>query len=39
MNLGEVIRRLSLERNLSQAELEERIGKTHYLISAIDRGF
>lgn len=38
MNLGEVIRRLRLERNLSQAELGERIGKTHYLISAIERG-
>lgn len=38
MKLGEVIRRLRLEKNLSQKDLGERIGKTSYLISAIERG-
>lgn len=38
MKLGEVIKRLRIEKKLSQRELGERIGKTSYLISAIERG-
>jgi transcriptional regulator with XRE-family HTH domain len=38
MKLGEVIKRLRLEKKMSQKELGERIGKTSYLISAIERG-